>query len=139
MAFETTGRPKAKLDWEKIDELLVAGCSGAEIASFFGLNKATIYDRCLTDKGIPFSEYSQRKYEKGDSLIRKAQFNKALDGDNTMLVWLGKNRLKQRDKQPEEIDNNITIKVIDARNHSTEELSVQTLPECGVDSNAGGV
>lgn len=97
------GRPKADINWNRVDELLEAGCSGAEIAANFGLNPATIYDRCMKDHQIPFSEYSQCKQAKGESLLREVQYKKALGitekGDNTMLVWLGKVRLKQKEEK----------------------------------------
>jgi hypothetical protein len=101
------GRPQAIIDWNEVDYYLAAGCSGREIAAQLGLNPHTIYDRCLSDHGIMFHEYSQQKCAKGDLMLRKAQFDKALginkDADNTMLVWLGKNRLKQREKSEEEM------------------------------------
>ena len=137
------GRPQVDLDWNEIDELLMYGCSGVEIASRVGVSKESIYDRCLIDNGIPFSQYSQQKSSKGDALLKEQQYKKALGltdvGDNTMLVWLGKNRLKQRDKQPDETDSNITIKVIDARNNSTQEISMSPVPECSLDGDAGRV
>lgn len=101
MSEPKIGRPKADIDWERVDDLLISGCSGTEIAAFFGINPHTLYDRCFSDNGIMFSDYSHEKHSKGDSLLRDMQFKKALgihkEGDNTMLVWLGKNRLKQRD------------------------------------------
>jgi hypothetical protein len=133
------GRPLIKLDWDKIDELLVKGCSGREIAGNIGIDPNTLYEKCLKEKDITFTEYSQQRYEKGESLLRSVQFDKALNGDNMMLIWLGKNRLKQRDKQPDEIDSAITIKVIDARNNSTQEISMPSIPELSVDSNTRGV
>ncbi len=108
------GRPKADIDWNKVNKLLEAGCSGAEIAANFGINPATLYDRCQTDNGKMFSEYSQEKQSKGDSLLRKAQFDKALSGDNTMLVWLGKNRLNQRENKEEPKHNEEQAKQNDA-------------------------
>ncbi|NCX93640.1 MAG: hypothetical protein EBX40_03075, partial [Gammaproteobacteria bacterium] len=36
---------------------------------------------------------------KGDNLLRVAQFKKAMSGDTSALIWLGKNRLGQSDKQ----------------------------------------
>lgn len=96
---KATGRPQANIDWNIVDEYLVAGCSGNEIAAMLGINHHTLYDRCLTDNGLMFSEYSQQKKEKGDSLLRKAQFDAAVtDKDRAMLIWLGKQRLDQRDK-----------------------------------------
>src|SRR6187402_2767562 len=108
----SVGRPKADINWKRANELLEAGCSGAEVAAVFGLNPQTIYERCLTDHGIIFTEYSAQFYSKGDSQIREMQHKKAKEGDNTMLVWLGKNRLKQRDKEEEKPANTqYTIKV----------------------------
>lgn len=107
MAHENVGRPKSEIDWDKVDDLLIADCSGVEIAANLGINPATLYDRCFTDKGILFSQYSQEMKSKGDSLLRKAQLDKALTGDNTMMVWLGKNRLKQRDKEEDSLKDHI--------------------------------
>jgi IS30 family transposase len=99
------GRPLANIDWQKVNELLEGGCSGVEISGFLGLANSTLYERCLKDNKISFTEYSSKFYSKGDALIRMAQFEKALgkkiEGDNTLLIWLGKNRLKQKDKEEE--------------------------------------
>ena len=95
------GRPRVNIDWDKVINLLIAGCSGAEIAGNLGFSRETIYARCQQDNGIPFSQLKTQYHTKGDSLLRSKQFEKALKGvgDNTMLVWLGKNRLKQKDRE----------------------------------------
>ena len=92
------GRPLAHIDWEKVNHLLKCGCSGRQIAGNLGFQPNTIYDRCVTDHGITFTEYSQQFYAKGESLLLEKQFDKAINnGDNMMLIWLGKNILKQSD------------------------------------------
>lgn len=106
------GRPKSDLNWPEINQLLVAGCSGVEVAGYVGVSKETIYDRCLIDNGVGFSEYSQKMKAKGESLLRAHQFAKALGktekGDNTLLIWLGKQRLDQRDKpKSEEVEDEV--------------------------------
>lgn len=90
-------RPVIPIDWDQVDKLLIAGCLGTEIASAIGCCPATLYERTLLEKGMIFSQYSREKKEKGDTLLRQAQFAKAIKGDNTMLIWLGKLRLAQRD------------------------------------------
>jgi len=106
------GAPKAVINWREVDALLEAGCSGAEVASSIGLNKATIYDRCMKDNGIQFSKYSQQKREKGNSILRAKQYQVAIeDGDKTMLVWLGKNRLDQSDKKETKVDLSGNIEI----------------------------
>lgn len=106
----TLGRPKADIDWNRVDALLEADCSGAGIAAVLGVAPGTLYDRCLKDKGIPFSEYSQQKCSKGESLLKEVQYLKAMGGDNTLLVWLGKVRLKQKEHQDEVITKEVESK-----------------------------
>lgn len=106
------GRPKAEIDWNRANELLIAGCSGNEIAGYFGIDKQTIYKRCVIDNGMDFTQYAYQFYSKGETIIREAQFKKVKEGDNSMLIWLGKNRLKQRDKEEDRPSNTqYTIKV----------------------------
>lgn len=129
------GRPQADIDWKKADELLIAGCSGVEIAGYFGILPNTLYSRCLQDNGITFSDYSQSKYSKGESFLRAKQYQVAMSGDKTMLVWLGKNRLKQKDGE-DKITNNFYFREIDptdAANTSALPVSMQTLPESSVE------
>ncbi len=108
------GRPKAYIDWKKVDELLMAGCSGAEVAAYFGVNPATLYDRCQTDNKRMFSDYSQEKCSKGESILRAHQYAKSLGltdkGDNTLLIWLGKTRLKQKEHTEEIISREVESK-----------------------------
>lgn len=108
------GQPKAIIDWKRVDDLLIAGCSGREIAGNLGLNPNTIYSRCVTDHGIEFSEYSRQKSEKGESILRAHQYAKALGltdkGDNTLLIWLGKTRLKQKEHEDQVIAREVEAK-----------------------------
>lgn len=91
-------RPEIKIDWKRVDELLEAGCLGTEIAAHIGMHPETFYDRVLKEKKIGFTDYSTQKRSCGDGLIREAQYKKALKRlDNTMLIWLGKQRLGQKE------------------------------------------
>lgn len=94
-------RPQKEIDWNLVDNLLIAGCTGPEVAAALGISVITLYHRTPKDKDITFNEYAQKFRSKGDSMLRTVQFKKAMSGDNTQLIWLGKNRLGQRDK-PEE-------------------------------------
>ena len=93
----TNGRPEKPIDWKKVDELLEAGCHGTEICPHFDLSPERFYERVKQKYDVSFTIYSQEKKQKGDSCLREVQFKKALKGDNMMLVWLGKNRLNQKD------------------------------------------
>lgn len=93
------GRPPVKLDWDEIGKLMIAGCSTASIARQFGVSDRTLYDRCEQDLGMKLSHFSQEKRTKGDNLLRQAQFKNAMEGNTSMQIWIGKNRLDQSDKQ----------------------------------------
>jgi hypothetical protein len=91
-------RTEKHIDWDRVDELLEHSCLGTEIAAYFDMHPNTFYDRVLNKFNITFTEYSSKKKQKGNALIREAQFKKAVKKlDNTMLIWLGKQRLGQRE------------------------------------------
>lgn len=92
-------RPEKPIDWKRVDELLEAGCHGTEICPHFDLSPERFYERVQARYGVSFTIYSQEKKQKGDSILREKQFKKAINGDNMMLIWLGKNRLGQRDRE----------------------------------------
>lgn len=105
-------RPEIPINWDKVDELLMAGCYGTEVAAFLGMHEKTFYDRVLTKYGVNFTEYACQKKSTGDSLLRMQQYLKAMGisskGDNTMLIFLGKQRLGQKENPndkmaPEEV------------------------------------
>lgn len=92
-------RPEKPIDWSRVDKLLEAGCLGTEIAANFDMHPHTFYDRVYNKYNMTFTDYMSDKRCKGDSLLREVQYDKALKKDNTQLIWLGKNRLGQRDHE----------------------------------------
>ena len=92
-------RPEAKIDWDEVGQLLIEGCKTCDIAKQLAVAEKTLYDRCEKDLDIKYSEFSQEKKAKGDNLLRSVQFRTAIEGNTTMQVWLGKNRLGQKDKE----------------------------------------
>ena len=99
-------RTEAPIDWNKVDELLEAGCPGTEVAACLGIHANTLYDRIEKKYNCNYRDYLYQKRAKGDHLIRQQQYNKALGltdkGDNTLLIWLGKCRLKQTENHQSE-------------------------------------
>lgn len=95
------GRPPIELDMDEINDHLICGCPGTEIAEVMGVHHDTVLRRVEEFSGMKFSAYAALMRRKGDQALRKVQFDKATgankDGDNTMLVWLGKQRLDQTD------------------------------------------
>lgn len=92
-------RPVKPIDWKLVDTLLMSGCTGVEIASHFDMHPITFYQRVEQQYGTSFTNYSSEKKSRGDSLLRHKQYEIAIKGDKTMLVWLGKNRLGQKENE----------------------------------------
>lgn len=106
MPRKPTGKPSARpnkpIDWDLVDKLLEAGCLGTEIAANFDMHPNTFYDRCQLEKKMGFTEYQAQKRGKGDSILRAVQFQTAVkDKDRSMLIWLGKQRLGQKEPEKE--------------------------------------
>jgi len=97
------GRKKVNIDWDMLDKYLVSGANGPQVAAVAGVHRDTLYARCLTDNGIDFTSYSQERRQKGNSNLLGKQYQVAMGGNTTMLIWLGKQRLGQseqpKDKQ----------------------------------------
>ena len=92
------GRPKAIIDWDVVIAHIKAQCSAVGIASLFGISVDTLYNRCKEDNNIDYSVFSDQKKAEGKELLRKKQYDVAMEGDKTMLVWLGKQYLEQKEK-----------------------------------------
>lgn len=99
-------RPEKEIDWAIVDQLLQHGSPATEVAPHFDMAAETFCDRVQKKFGKSFTAYSAEKRQKGLSKLRSKQMYKALnaDGDTTMLIWLGKNYLGQRDRQEKEED-----------------------------------
>ncbi|MBC6988956.1 hypothetical protein [Hymenobacter sp. BT491] len=91
-------RSATVIDWKTVDRLLKAGCTGVQIAARLGIHPETLYDNCKRDHKTDFSAYSAEKKADGETLLLEQQMNLAMKGNLGMLIWLGKQRLGQKDK-----------------------------------------
>jgi len=92
-------RPKANIDWDIVDSMLEADCEGTEIAARLCIHPDTLYNRCQEDHNMGFSDYLRQKKGSGNVLLKMAQFDSAIKDKNIpMQIWLGKQRLGQKDK-----------------------------------------
>lgn len=93
-----TGRPKIEIDFAEVDKLCQIQCTGEEIASFFEISYDTLERRCKEQFKVSLAEYIKEKSAKGKSSLRRLQWKAAMNGNVTMLIWLGKQYLGQTDK-----------------------------------------
>jgi hypothetical protein len=88
----------AYINWDAVGKYFMAGASTYGVASLIGVTENCLRQRCRKDLGVEITEFKRLKLAEGNELLRARQFQMAMNGDRTMLVWLGKNRLGQSDK-----------------------------------------
>ena len=103
------GTTHIKIDWKKVEALLEAENSGAEIASILGISVDTLYNHCFYEHDINWSEYKQKGRNKGRGLMKYDQYKAARNGDTKMMIFWGKNYLGQREKFDHDIQGQINI------------------------------
>ena len=121
------GRPKAKIDWGLVDKLLIAGANGVGIAARLGIDQETLYKACVRDNKIGFSDYSQQKRQIGDDMILSKQFDVAMEGNTSMLIFLGKARLGQQETQAHEVK--MKVEDLSLNGRLTPEQATQLLKD----------
>jgi len=105
-------RPKKSLDdvkfsgWDKLDEMIVWG-NQEYCAEKLDMSADSLAERIKERFGLSFPEYKNKKMEGVRYNLRKKQYEVAMQGNVTMLVWLGKQMLGQSDKI--EVDDNYEL------------------------------
>jgi hypothetical protein len=120
--MSSAGRPPLPIDWDEVGTWVMKGCSGPQIAAIIGLHPETVYDRCVKDLGISYTEFSYKNRAKGDSALHGAQFDAALKGNTSMLIWLGKQRLDQTEKTTLSIKKTELQEILDENPSGSKEL-----------------
>ena len=105
-------RQPVPIDWDMVDNMLRADCEGTEVAARLGMHPDTLYKRCRTERHTDFAEYLRLKKSDGNSILKERQYALANANDRTMLIWLGKQRLNQREKIDHGIDAKKPLQVV---------------------------
>ncbi|MDD5391106.1 MAG: hypothetical protein PHD37_17345 [Gallionellaceae bacterium] len=108
-AGKKTGRKKIDIDIRTLDKLCEMQCTIIEIAGFFNVSVDTIERRVKEASGIRFADYFEEKRGAGRASLRRRQFQLAMKGNGTMLVWLGKQYLGQTDKQEVKQEGSLNV------------------------------
>jgi hypothetical protein len=94
------GRPRIEFDRKIIERLASIQCTDKEIAAVLGVSFYTLARRKADDP--EFVEFLERGRANGRATLRRLQWQRANAGSDTMLVWLGKQTLGQRDRPADE-------------------------------------
>jgi len=105
------GRPLIDIDWDQVDSMCQIQCTGEEIASVLNIDYDTLASACKREYKRSFSDYISEKKLGGKASLRRNQWKLAEDGNATMLIWLGKNVLDQKDKLETTETNTKPVKI----------------------------
>jgi len=108
-----TGRPRKRVDAKLIEKLAKIMASRAEIAAIAGCSVSTLDRR--------FDAAIKRGNDHAKASLRRRQFECAMAGNVTMLIWLGKQWLGQADKVQTE-SRDLTLEKLIAAAEEDEEL-----------------
>jgi hypothetical protein len=90
------GRPLKEISGEQVYKLALLWCTHEEIAAHLNVHIDTIT--------LHFSKLIQKAKEEGKASLRRMQWNSAAQGNVTMLIWLGKTILKQKEETQHDIN-----------------------------------
>lgn len=108
------GRKKIEIDWKKLNSYLQLKASKRTCSLLLEVSEDTLERRVKEKYDCSFSEYAETKMANVKlNLVQKA-INKALNGDNTMLIFCLKNICDWSDKaenstEPVEIKLNYKV------------------------------
>ena len=91
------GRPRIEFDIDRVEDCGKLHCTYEEMASLFECSFDTIKRR-MDDESSEFCVAYKRGSAIGKKSLRRKQAEVAESGNPTMLIWLGKQLLGQRDK-----------------------------------------
>jgi predicted nucleic-acid-binding Zn-ribbon protein len=97
-------RPRKEVDWETVNKLCGIHCTGEEIANFLDMSYDTLQRRCLEEHECGFADYYKKASSNGKISLRREQYSVAMKGNVSMLIWLGKNILGQKDAPEQNLD-----------------------------------
>ena len=125
------GRNATVVPPDEVSHLASLGCTDADIARYFGVKEDTLRRH--------FEDYLAQGRHQLKTTLRQAQLRVALEGNPTMLIWLGKNYLNQNEmgqgsdeKRALPWSDDMAEEVIDSDDNHTE-----VVEEHNVDTEAG--
>lgn len=106
------GRPRKEIDLDELVKLCHLQATASECCSWFGVDDNTL-DRRIKEAGYAgFGDFYKKHSQDGLISLRRAQLQCAIEDRNpTMLVWLGKNMLKQTDKSDISVSGEMAHKI----------------------------
>ena len=94
-------KPMSEKEFDQLVNMIRIQCTAQEICGILGMSEDTL-GRRIAERNIEgvknFADLYKKHSGEGKASLRRMQWKAAEAGNPTMLVWLGKNVLDQRDK-----------------------------------------
>jgi hypothetical protein len=91
----------------KLESLGRLNCTQVEAGAFLGVSENTLREFLRQHEAA--AEAFETGKAKGTLSLRRWQLKRAENGSDAMLIWLGKQLLKQTDKSNVEMDGKIVV------------------------------
>lgn len=116
--MSTMGRPRIEFDdkeWERINIACQFKMLAEDVAGLADCSVDTLEKRIREKHDCTFTEFRSQRMATTKLNLFSKQVSTAMEGNPTMLIWLGKNYLNQTDKQETTMmgsDNPIQIQYV---------------------------
>ncbi len=95
-------KPMSDKEFDQLVNMIRIQCTAEEICNILNISEDTL-GRRIAERNIEgvknFADLYKKHQDEGKASLRRSQWKAAQDGNPTMLVWLGKQVLGQKDKQ----------------------------------------
>jgi len=102
------GRPPLAIDQEQFEKLCSIHCTATEVAAWFRCSVDTIERWCQKTYQQTFAEIRVKKAEAGKVSLRRAMWQRALEGNVPLLIWLSKQHLGMTEKVEQKQETQIS-------------------------------
>ena len=99
------------IDWSKLDAVLQFGARSLDCCGILDVSEKTLYNKIKEKHNMAFGEYRELKMSTMRAKLLQKQFDVAMNGNVTMLIWLGKQHLEQYEKQEHSINSDSIKKI----------------------------
>jgi len=97
------GRPKIEINQKEFESLCKIGATADQLCYHFCIKEDTLNRFCKSKYKMTFAEYLKKNAAFIRTHLKRKQFEVAMSGNVTMLIWLGKQFLDQKDKVESEV------------------------------------
>ena len=128
-------RPRKVINQKQFESLCAIQCTEEEICNVLDVSEKTLISWCNEVYGESFSKVFRQKRDLGKTSLRRNHWKQAEKGNTTMLIWLGKQILKQSESPTQD---EIKLKELELKEKEfalREKLLMKQLEEGGSESD----